>query len=238
MTITLERIFFAYILRNKNYFEFVLPHFFKNPDMEFVYSVIRKYMVENSGSEVPSPKQIAEMVFLEDSDKKISKELLKSILKVELAEYDEDKFIKPKLSAWILINRLKGATNEIIDESRTLDGVQDLESAMESVSKIKEITSAATTINFDSDDDIGVDFDNAEEHVQDHSEIKVKTGWESLDTVLGGGWDISTFNVIMGETNSGKCSINSNIYIKNKQTGKIESIMIEDFFDKIKNNKQ
>lgn len=237
MTITLERIFFAYILRNKSYFEFVQPHFFKNPDMEFVYSIIRKYMIQNSGSEVPSPKQIAEMVFLEDNDKKISKELLKSILKVELAEYDEEKFIKPKLAAWILINRVKGATSDIIDESRILEGVQDLESAMESVSKIKEITNSATTVNFQDDDDLGTDFDDVEAHIQDHSEIKVKTGWESLDTVLGGGWDISTFNVIMGETNSGKCFFNSNIYIKNKQTGKIDSIMIEDFFDKIKNNK-
>ena len=57
MTITLERIFFAYILRNKNYFEVVLPHFFKNPDMEFVYRVIRQYMMEHSsGADVPFPK--------------------------------------------------------------------------------------------------------------------------------------------------------------------------------------
>jgi replicative DNA helicase len=176
------------------------------------------------------------MVFLEDNDKKISRELLKSILKVELAEYDEKKFIKPKLSAWILINRLKGATNDIIDESRTLDGVQDLEQAMISVSKIKEITNVATTINFDSDDDIGTDFDDAEEHTQDHSQLKVKTGWDTLDTVLGGGWDISTFNVIMGETNSGKCFLDETlIYVKNKKTSKIGKVKIEDFFDKIKN---
>lgn len=234
MTITLERIFFAYILRNKSYFNVVLPHFFKNPDMEFVYQVIRKYMIEHTSSEVPSPKQIAEMVFLEDTDKRISRELLKSILKVELSEYDEDNFIKPKLTAWILINRVKGATNDIIDESRILDNVQDLDSALECVSKIKSITDEATSVSFNDDDDLGTDFDDAEEHSQDHSNVKVKTGWESLDHVLGGGWDISTLNIIMGETNSGKCFFGSNIYIKNKKTNEIESIKIEDFFDKIK----
>lgn len=235
MTITLERIFFAYILRNKNFFEVVLPHFFKNPDMEFVYRVIRKYMVENTGSDVPSPKQIAEMVFLEDTDKRISKELLRSMLKVELAEYDEDKFIKPKLTAWILINRVKGATNDIIDESRILDNVQDLDSALACVTKIKQITDEATAVNFNDDDDLGTDFDDAEEHSQDNSQVKVKTGWATLDHVLGGGWDISTFNCIMGETNSGKCFFNSFIYTKNKKTSEIEKIKIEDFFNKIKN---
>jgi len=234
MTITLERIFFAYILRNKSYFEAVIPHFFKNPDMEFVYRVIRKYMTGHTSADVPSPKQIAEMVFLEDTEKRISKELLRTILKVELAEYDEDKFIKPKLTAWILINRVKGATNDIIDESRTLDGVQDLESALECVTRIKAITDEATSVSFGDDDDLGTDFDDAEEHSQDHGAVKVKTGWETLDHVLGGGWDKNTLNIIMGETNSGKCSFDSLIYIKNKKTSKIEEIKIEDFFDMIK----
>ena len=219
MTITLERIFFAYILRNKNYFEVVLPHFFKNPDMEFVYRTIRQYMVENSGSDVPSPKQIAEMVFLEDTDKRISKDILRSMLKVELAEYDEDKFIRPKLTAWILINRVKGATSDIIDESRMLESVSDLDSAIECVNKIKAITDEATAVNFEDDDDLGADFDDPEEHIQDHSQIKVKTGWESLDHVLGGGWDISTFNCIMGETNSGKSLWMQNFAVNSANMG-------------------
>jgi len=219
MTITLERIFFAYILRNKSYFDVVLPHFFKNPDMEFVYRVIRKYMVENTGSDVPSPKQIAEMVFLEDTDKRISVDILRTMLKVELAEYDEDKFIKPKMTAWILINRVRGATNDIIDESRSLEGIQDLESALACVNKIKMITDEATSVNFNDDDDLGADFDNPEEHSQDHSHSKVKTGWDTLDHVLGGGWDISTFNCIMGETNSGKSLWMQNFAINSANMG-------------------
>lgn len=235
MTITLEKIFFKYILLNKEYFEPILPSFFKNPDMEFIYGVIRKYMNENPGTDVPKPKQIAEMVFLEDKDEKITKQLLRTILSEEIAEYDEEKFIKPKLKAWILINRLKMAANDIIDETRGLDDIQDLDGSLRSVNKIKEITEKATTFDFESDDDIGSDFDNPEAHIQDHSQDKVKTGWDSLDHVLGGGWDVSTFNVIMGETNSGKCSFDSDIYVKHKKTSKVEKIKIEEFFNKIRN---
>jgi len=238
MTITLERIFFAYILRNKSYFEVVKPHYFKNPDMEFVFRIIRDYMIENTGSDVPSPRQIAEMVFLEDVDKKISIELLKTILKVELAEYDEDNFIKPKLTAWILINRVKGATNDIIDESRVLENVSDLDTALECVQKIKAITDEATNVNFDDDGDIGTDFDDIEEHAQNHSESKVKTGWNTLDHVLGGGWDVGTFNVIMGATNSGKCfSSKTHVYIRDKRTLKVQKIKIIDFFNIIRGKK-
>jgi hypothetical protein len=235
MTITLEKIFFGYILRNKSYFEVVEPHFFKNPDMEFIYRVIRTYMITNLSGNVPSPKQIAEMVFLEDLDKRISIELLKSLLKEDISEYDEVRFIKPKLTTWILINRVKGATNDIIDETRTLENISDLDSALDCVTKIKTITEIATTVNFDDDDDLGTDFDNAEEHSQDHSETKVKTGWDTLDQVLGGGWDIGTFNVIMGATNSGKCLITSTLIdIKNTKTGKMEEISIGNFFEKLK----
>ena len=159
------------------------------------------------------------MVFLEDTDKRISKDILRSMLKVELAEYDEEKFIKPKLTAWVLINRVKGATNDIIDESRQLESVSDLDSAIECVNKIKAITDEATSVNFNDTDDLGVDFDDAEEHTQDHSELKVKTGWETLDHVLGGGWDVSTFNVIMGETNSGKSLWMQNFAVNSANMG-------------------
>ena len=204
MTVSLEKIFFKYILLNKNYFESVYSHYFKNPELEFVYEIVRKYMLENFSDDVPTHRQIAEMVYLEDKDKKISKELLKSILKKDISGLNEDKFIKPKLSSWIIINRLKEATNSIIDETRSLDNVSDLDTAMTSVSKIRSITENATNMDFEDDDDLGSDFDEPEEHIQDHSEIKVKTGWESLDHVLGGGFDISTLNLLMGTTNSGK----------------------------------
>jgi len=101
--------------------------------------------------------------------------------------------------------------------------------------KIKDKIIESTSTKFNSDDTLGSDFDDPEAHTQETDLIKIKTGWDSMDTILGGGWDISTFNVIMGTTNSGKCFFGSGIiYIRHKKNNKIEKIKIENFFAKIK----
>ena len=64
MTVSLEKIFFSFVLKNKRYFDIVEPHFFKNMELLFVYNIIRKYILTKKEAEVPSPKQILEMVQL------------------------------------------------------------------------------------------------------------------------------------------------------------------------------
>lgn len=203
MTISLEKIFFAYILNNKKFFEIVEPFYFKNNEIQFVYNIIRKYMLKSS-VEVPTPKQILEMVSLEDREGIITKEILKAILTTTLKDYDEENFIVPKMHAWILSNRIKSGTIDIIDETRNLDGFTDFESTLITVNKIKSIVEQMSNTNFADDDDMGTDFDDAESHLQDTLKFKVKSGFETIDHMLGGGWDISTLNVIMAETNNGK----------------------------------
>lgn len=233
MTVSLERTFFAYILRNKNYFENVYPEYFKNPDIEFVYSIIRKYMMEHIGSDVPSPKQIAEMVFLEDKDGKMNASILKTMLKEDLKGYDEETFLKPKLSAWIMINRIQNSAMDVIDETRKLDDVSDLDSVLSVAGKIKDKIDKATVMNFDEDDNLVTDFDDFEEHAQDHSQTKIKTGWNALDNTLSGGWDVNTLNILMAETNGGKCSLDVGIKVRNKNNGSIETIDIKNFLERI-----
>jgi replicative DNA helicase len=204
MTVSLEKIFFNYIIENKRYFEIVESYFFKNKEIELVYNIIRKYMLKNSDVDVPSPKQILEMVSLEDKDGIITPSILKAMLSVNLSKYHEENFIVPKLNAWILANRLKSGTVNIIDEIRNLDQITDFESIVVSANKIKEIVDNMANINFIKEDDLGADFDDPESHVQDSAKYKVRSGFETLDHILGGGWDIMTLNVIMAETNNGK----------------------------------
>jgi replicative DNA helicase len=208
MTVSLEKLFFAYILENKKYFEIVKPFFFKNSEIRFVYDVIRKYILSNSEALVPSPKQILEMVALEDKEKIITKDILKAILKPD-SEFSEESwqtnFLVPKFNGWILANKLKAGTSDIIEHTRDLDSIADIDDAMQSASKIKEIIDEASRTNFmTDDDDFGSDFDIAELHSQDSSTLKVRTGFTTLDHILGGGWDVSTLNMIMAETNGGK----------------------------------
>ena len=219
MTISLEKVFFSYVIKNKRYFDIVEPFFFKNSEIQFVYTTLRNYMIKNSDAEVPHPKQILEMVSLEDRDGLITKEILKAMLTVNLLEYDEPNFIIPRFNAWILSNRLKSGTVDIIDETRNLDTVNDFESAVIAANKIKSIVDQMSKTDFVNDDDMGSDFDDPENHVQDSAKFKIRSGFETIDHMLGGGWDISTLNVIMAETNNGKSLWMQNFAVKSADMG-------------------
>jgi replicative DNA helicase len=219
MTPQLEKVFFNYILSNKKYFDVVKTFFFRNSEIQFVYGVIRQYMLDNNDPGIPTPRQILDMVALEDKEGVITKDILKSILQVDLKEYDEKNFIEPKFNAWILANRLKTGTVDIIDETRNLDSISDFEKAVEAAGRIKAIVDEMSSTNFVDDDDMGADFDDVESHVQDSSRFKVSCGFPTIDHMLGGGWDIGTFNVIMAETNNGKSLWMQNFAVKSADMG-------------------
>lgn len=219
MTPQLEKVFFNYILKNKKYFDIVKPYFFRNSEIQFVYGIIRQYMIKGSDIQVPTARQIWDMTSLEDKDGTITKEILKSILQVDLKEYDEKNFIEPKFNAWVLSNRLKTGTVDIIDETRNLDQIADFDKAIEAANKIKSIVDEMSSTNFVQDDDLGSDFDEPEHHVQDSSKFKVKCGFETIDHMLGGGWDVQTLNVIMAQTNGGKSLWMQNFAVKAADMG-------------------
>lgn len=231
MTPQLEKVYFNYILKNKKYFDIVKPYFFRNSEIQFVYDVMQKYMLKNSDVKVPTPRQILDMVSLEDKEGVITKEILKSILKVDLKEYSEKDFIEPKFNTWILSNRLKTGAVDIIDETRNLDNITDFDKAIEAADKIRSIVDDMASTKFIQDDDMGLDFDDPEQHVQDSSKYKISCGFNTIDHMLGGGWDIQTLNVIMAETSNGKCcQFDSKITIKNKKTDKISYIDFDTLF--------
>ena len=57
----------------------------------------------------------------------------------------------------------------IIDETRNLDTISDFEKAIETADKIRSIVDEMSSTNFVQDDDMGSDFDEPENHVQDSS---------------------------------------------------------------------
>jgi replicative DNA helicase len=176
-------------------------------------------MLAGSDIAVPTPRQILDMVNIEDKEGVITKEILKSILQVDLREYDEKNFIEPKFNGWLLSNRLKNGTVDIIDETRGLDNISDFEKAIEAANRIKNIVDEMSSTNFVDEDDLGSDFDEPENHVQDSAKFKVKCGFETIDHMLGGGWDIATLNVIMAQTNGGKSLWMQNFAVKSANMG-------------------
>lgn len=238
MTVSLEKVFFNYILENKKYFEFVEPFFFKNNEIQFVYQVLRDYMLKKSDIKRPTPRQILEMVELADKEKKITKAILKSILSTDLNEYSETDFILPKFTGWILINRLKTGTIDIIDETRNFDDNCDFEQAADASDKIRQIVDEMSSTKFIDDDDMGSDFDDPQSHLQDNSLLKIPSGFETIDHMLGGGWDVKTLNVIMAETSNGKCFFgDGEIFVRNKNKNTEKSIKINKMFSIIGNGR-
>jgi replicative DNA helicase len=176
-------------------------------------------MISASESKIPTNRQILDMVNIEDKEGLISKEILKSILQVDLNEYSEKDFILPKFNSWVLTNRLKTGAVDVVDETRNLENISDFESAIQAANKIRSIVDEMSSTNFVQDDDLGSDFDEPENHVQDSSKFKVKCGFETIDHMLGGGWDVQTLNVIMAQTNGGKSLWMQNFAVRAADNG-------------------
>lgn len=232
MTPQLEKVFFKYIRENKKYYEVVQPHFFKNSEINMVYKILREYILANSEATDPSPKQLWEMVNLEDKEGVMTRELFKAVLQVDLNEYDAKNFILPRFNTWVLSNRVKAGTVDIIDEVRGIDDISDIEKTQITVEKIKDIVGDMTSTRFiDDDEDMGSDFDEPESHYQDNSTSKVRSGFPTIDHILGGGWDVKSLNILMAETSQGKCFVYTNVVYTNVAENDTGTIPIGELFD-------
>jgi replicative DNA helicase len=215
----LEKVFLNYILKNKQYFEIVKPYFFKNNEIQFIFKIIQNYVTDGN-KDVPTIRQIFDMVDIEDKSKFITKDIFKTIFKIDLNEYSEEDFILPKLNTWILSNKIKSGSVDIIEETRDLDNIVEFDKIVEQANKIKQIAEQMSSIAFTSDnEDLGSDFDNPENHVQDNHLLKVSSGYSTIDHMLGGGWDVGTLNCLMASTNNGKSLWMQNLAVKSADQG-------------------
>jgi hypothetical protein len=233
--VNLEKAFFTKILNEPDQFYKVKPHFFINDQIRLIYETVREEYLKSTNKIIPSPKQIWLMVSLVDNDKIISKEAFKIIMTVDLSEYEDD-WLNPRFKSWKVSKHTRDQIKESIDLIRGMDEI-NYDNVMDIALRLKDKFSEIDSLNND-DTDLGEDFDDVESHKQKISERKMSSGWSNVDKILGGGWDHATLNVIMGETNVGKCAhYNTNIKLKNKKTGEIMEISIGDFYNNMKNIK-
>lgn len=231
--VNLEKAFFTKILNEPEQFYKVKTHFFMNEQIRIVYDVISTEYIESDNKVVPSPTQIWTMVTLVDVEKKVTKQSLKQLLSDNLDAYEDD-WITERFKAWKVSKHTRDQLKDSIDLIKNMDEI-NYDNVMDIAGRLKEKFSDIEALGND-DTDLGEDFDDPESHKQNVSENKMPSGWENFDKIMSGGWDHATFNLLMGETNVGKCLIHSKLRVRNKKTQKIETILIEDLFDKIKNN--
>ena len=224
----LEKLFFAKILEEPNQFYKVESKYFENETIRFIYDIIREYYINSKDKIVPTPKQVWSMVSLQDDNKIITKEAFK-LLFTETTEEINDDWLDKNFKAWKSSKYTRDKIYESIDIIKNMDDI-NYDNVMNIVGRLKKNFNEIDTIT-DDDEDLGGDFDDPEEHKQQVSLRKIPSGWSNVDKILGGGWDHATFNIIMGETNVGKCvNYSTTIKLKNKKTKEIIEISIGDFF--------
>lgn len=201
MNTNMEKHYFIFIMDNPEQFSKVEPFFFKNDDIQFIYTVIREEYLRSENHVVPSPQQIYSMVKLHDTENKISSKVIKLLLQSDNSDISEE-WLLPRFKGWKIQNQLKGDMLKGIDMVRGIEEI-DYDNVVEVAQKLKGIFSNVLLVD-DDDDDLGEDFDDPESHKQEISKNCILSGWSSVDSILGGGWSHSTLNVIMGETNVGK----------------------------------
>lgn len=229
MNVQMEKFFFTWILDHPTQFYKVEPEFFKNEDIQFIYKIVRDEFNVSKNKKTPSPQQIVAMIKLHDPQEKISNNVIKAILKNDNSAHEQD-WLETKFRAWRQSNLIKNSVYESVELIRNLKEL-DYDNITDISAKIKSLTNNLSLLE-DDDQDLGADFDDPEMHKQDTAKNKISTGYGNQDLILHGGWDKGTFNVLMGETNVGKCFIGTTrVSVKNKKTGEIKEIQIGDFYN-------
>jgi replicative DNA helicase len=199
MNVQMEKFFFTWVCEHPSQFVKVEPQYFKNDDIRFIYKIVRdEYIVSKK---VASPQQIVAMIKLHDPEEKINNNVIKVLLKNDNSVHDQE-WLNKHFKAWKLSNLLKNRTYETIDQIRNIKDI-DYDNVLDIASNIKQIYNNLSIIE-DEDEDLGVDFDDPEAHKQETNTNKIPSGWGNVDQILQGGWDKSSFSVLMGETGIGK----------------------------------
>ena len=103
----MEKHYFIYILDNPDQFSKVEPFFFRNSDIQFIYTIIREEYLRSEGHIVPSSQQIYSMVKLADQDNKINDKVITMLVQSDNSDIS-DEWLIPRFKGWKIQNQLKG----------------------------------------------------------------------------------------------------------------------------------
>jgi hypothetical protein len=227
ITSGVEKMFFHYILNNNKYFDIIIPEHFQNEIIQIVYNIIRDEYIVSEEKYIPSPDQIFNMVVMNGMGEKVTPNILKSLLN-DSGECNKD-WLEKRFKSWYISNVLEERLFKIMEQSREYDKL-DIDKTTSFLNSLQNVFTDITPED-NSDSDFVADFDDIETHKTNETNKKMSTGWACMDTVMCGGWDQSSFNVLIGETNIGKCCCHDTIItIRDINTNEIFDITIGEFY--------
>ena len=198
-----EKVFFKLSLLKPKYLDTIKRGFYTSEDIDVLHQLTVKFY--EKFHETPKVEQMKLLVKNSKIGSKIEDDIIEIIYETDLSQYDDD-WLTSTTESWIKWRNFDTTLIDTIEYIKTTDVNPD--NADHIINKVKTLINDRNSITFNSD--IGLDFFNAEDHLHEDS-VKISTGYNFLDRVLGGGYDKDgTLVVYVGEQNIGK-----SIYLAN-----------------------
>jgi archaellum biogenesis ATPase FlaH len=192
----LEKIFYHYLMEQRELTNIVKPRFFESEDLKKVYELSTEF-IERYGSS-PTKQQLVENAKAKGWGDELSSDKLDLIFETNLKSYEAD-WLKESAYAWIEYKNLDLSVYDLISYLKTTK--IDQENISNVVQTAKAIINDRNNIQFGFDE--GLDFFNPESHLQPSTDT-FSSGYEYIDLVLGGGFYSKALFCFIGEMKIGK----------------------------------
>jgi len=207
-----EKIFYLYFLQKPALLKKTYSSFFSNKEIDALTELSKKFY-ENF-SETPSKDQVKLLVQKSKYNEKITADIIDIVYDTDISQY-EDEWLKRTAEAWM---QWRNFDKQLV---KTVEYVKLQEVTPENVEKIVShavsMISEKGIINFDQN--LGLNFFDAEDHTQKNTTNKIKSGRVWIDRLLNGGYDLKTLIVYAGEQNIGKSIFLSNDAVNFSRAG-------------------
>ena len=230
----LDSLIIKNLLNNSAYTKKVLCHlkadYFENYSERTIFKIINNYINKYSVDKLPTPTVLK--LILSKSNKITEEQFSSTVEKIN--EIEEMKFENHDLN-W-LVDETEEFCKSKAMENAIVKSVDLIQEGDKQLNKIQELVRDALRVSFDND--LGIEFFNEEHIIQrlknyNLEEQKFPCKIDELNVAFNGGFEKKALTIFMGGTHSGKClSFFSKVNIRNKITGKIENITIEELIQR------
>lgn len=216
-----EKIFFRYLSKKPELFQFITPKFFQDKHIQVCYKIEKTFYekyhkIPNKSQikEIIKNKEVQAFIHINDNQEKVLKEgIIDSLYDVDVKEYDET-WLEENFEAWVQFKNLDLSVFEVIDYLKTTAITPD--NIKDTIEKVKEIIVRKN--NFELKFDEGLDFYDEESYIEDDHLI-FSTGYPWFDLLLGGGFRQKSLTVFAGRPKVGKSIILSNFVARAIKSG-------------------
>jgi replicative DNA helicase len=192
----LEKIFYHYIDTRPEIENIVNGRFFTIPEIKEAHEIRKEF--REKYHKAPTASQLKEIAKIKGIDEKLTSAKIDALYEVNMSQYD-DSWIQETAEAWIEFKNLDSSVIDLVQYLKTTKvGTENVKDVVQTA---KSIISDRNNIDFKFDD--GLDFFDPESHRQ-HKHETFTTGYDYLDTVLGGGYTPKTLIVLAGMPKVGK----------------------------------